>query len=58
MAQPKRTNAENLEILDRVFQLIDEYGNDAILKDYEITQEERDKFGLIVRIVNGMNNWL
>ena len=58
MAKPKRTNKENMELLRNVFTLLDEFGNDANIKSYEITQEERDQFGYIVRLVNGLNQWL
>ena len=58
MNGPEHTNAENLETLRRILADLIQYGNDANCKAYEITQEERDTFGEIVRQVNGLNMWL
>lgn len=58
MNGPEHTNAENLETLRRILADLIQYGNDANWKAYEITQEERDTFGEIVRQVNGLNMWL
>lgn len=58
MSGPEHTNAENLETLRRILADLIQYGNDANFTAYEITQEERDTFGEIVRQVNGLNMWL
>lgn len=58
MRTPKHTPAENLEKLRQILADLIQYGEDADLTAYEITQEERDTFGAIVRQVNGLNMWL
>lgn len=58
MSGPKHSPAENLETLRRILEQLIQYGEDANFTAYEITQEERDTFGEIVRIVNGLNMWL
>lgn len=58
MNGPKHTPAENLEKLRQILADLIQYGEDANFTAYEITQEERDTFGEIVRQVNGLNMWL
>lgn len=54
----KKTNAQNLEMLQQILADLVRYANDAVLMSYQITEEERNTFGEIVRQVNGMNMWL
>lgn len=56
--EQKKTNAQNLEMLQQILDDLIRYANEAVLMSYQTTQEERNTFGEIVRQVNGMNMWL
>ena len=59
LEQQIRANKDKMqnEFIDKIFNDLQFLSEIAIKKDYQPTEHEREVFGQIVRIVNGINQW-